>query len=189
MYVLAIFKFKVHDSPLALVLERPPSKQPNQQKDCRGVPFPSAHIHWGYHSCLPFPLVTCSLKPKLNFTGSLPHFPACESISKGASSISSTKNSRKDTVPTRVDPQYAIPNITQNAFLQRNWYPVCNFLLLILPSTLQVNSAFVTQQKNINVIQENCLEVEDLLYAHRGAKKLESLQVTNFCLAKSCWKT
>ena len=130
MYVLAIFKFKVHDSPLALALERPPSKQPNQQKDCRGGSFPLHYVHWGYHSCLPLPLVTCSLKPKPNSTGSLPHFPAYKSVSKGASSISSTKNSKRDTVPTRVDPQYVIPNSLR--FLQRNRYPVCNFLLLIL---------------------------------------------------------
>lgn len=109
--MLAIFKFKVHDSPLALALERPPRKQLNQQKDCSGGSFPLRYTHWGYHSCLPLPLITCCLKPKPNFTGSLPLFPAYKSVSKGASSISSTKNARRDTVPhksrsTICDPQY-----------------------------------------------------------------------------------
>lgn len=130
--MLAIFKFKVHDSPLALALERPPRKQLNQQKDCRGGSFPLCYTHWDITLAFLPPLVTCCLKPKPNFTGSLPHFPAYKTVSKGASSISSTKNSRRDTVPTRTYRQYVIPNITQNAFLQRNRYPVCNFLLLIL---------------------------------------------------------
>ena len=55
------------------------------------------------------------LQPETNteINGSLPHFPAYKSVSKGASSISSTKNSKRHTVPTTVDPQYVIPNIIQ----------------------------------------------------------------------------
>lgn len=49
--VLAIFKLNVHDLPLPLPLERPPSKQPGQQKGCRGCPFfPLCYPCWVFYS-------------------------------------------------------------------------------------------------------------------------------------------
>lgn len=76
--MLAIFILNVHDLPFSLPLERPPSKQSDQQKCCRGI---SSLLHIeDFTFLLPSPPHSCSLELEQTYAGSLPDSSACGSI-------------------------------------------------------------------------------------------------------------
>lgn len=66
--MLAIFILNVHDLPFSLPLERPPSKQSDQQKCCRGI---SSLLHIeDFTFLLPSPPHSCSLELEQTYAGS-----------------------------------------------------------------------------------------------------------------------